>query len=211
MKKSFQTPLNYKNKTGNSTFQWKAGKDPPHSHCYKVIPPICILAFNLFRNLQVVQVHKNWKDALWAIWLGVSKGCSSSLLAWSIQRMLFKPVGLEYPKGALWACWLRVSKGCSSSLMAGRIEWILLFGEMSIYQFRYWHSTLFISRRRRDNPSSIRQLKRILQHKATLMEEEHLHNNLVIPDVQPPIWNPYEVYSRNIPCIFRICLEYITT
>jgi hypothetical protein len=39
---------------------------------------------------------------------------------------------------------------------------------------------------RRDFPSSIRQLKRILQHKATLMEEELLHNNAVIPDAPPP-------------------------
>jgi hypothetical protein len=70
--------------------------------------------------------------------------------------------------------------------MAWSIEWILLFGEISIYQFRYWHITLLISRRRRDNPSSIRQLKRILQHKATLMEEEPLHNNAVIPDAPPP-------------------------
>ena len=36
------------------------------------------------------------KDALGAIWLGVSKGCSSSNMAWSIERMLFEPFGLEY-------------------------------------------------------------------------------------------------------------------
>ncbi len=77
-------------------------------------------------------------------------------------------------------------KGCSSSLLAWSIEWILLFGEISIYQFRFWNSTLLVSRRRWDNPSSIRQLKRILQHKATLMEEELLHNNTVIPDALPP-------------------------
>ncbi len=50
--------------------------------------------------------------------------------------------------------WLGVSKGCSSSLMAWSIKWIILFGEIFIYQFSYWHSTLFVSRRRRDNPSS---------------------------------------------------------
>jgi uncharacterized membrane protein YgcG len=36
------------------------------------------------------------KDALRAIWLGVSKGCSWSLMAWSIERMLLEPYGLEY-------------------------------------------------------------------------------------------------------------------
>ena len=36
------------------------------------------------------------KDALGAIWLGVSKGCSWSHLAWSIERMLLEPYGLEY-------------------------------------------------------------------------------------------------------------------
>ncbi len=70
--------------------------------------------------------------------------------------------------------------------MAWSIEWILLFGEISIYQFRYWHTTLLVSHRRRDNPSSICQLKRILQHKATLMEEELLHNKAVIPNARPP-------------------------
>ncbi len=45
---------------------------------------------------------------------------------------------------------------------------------------------LLVSRRRRDNPSSIRQLKRILQHKSTLLQEELLHKNMVIPDEPPP-------------------------
>jgi hypothetical protein len=71
--------------------------------------------------------------------------------------------------------------------MAWSIKLILLFGEISIDQFRYRHTTLLVSRRRRDNPSSIRQLKRILQHKTTLMEEEQLlHNNAVIPDAPQP-------------------------
>jgi hypothetical protein len=51
------------------------------------------------------------KDALRAIRLGVSKGCSSSLLAWSIEKILFEPFGLEYRKDALQAIWLGVSKG----------------------------------------------------------------------------------------------------
>jgi hypothetical protein len=48
--------------------------DSLFSHIYKVIPPICILAFNLFRNIQIVQIHKNCKDAIQALWLGVSNG-----------------------------------------------------------------------------------------------------------------------------------------
>jgi hypothetical protein len=65
------------------------------------------------------------------------KGCSSSHLAWSIERMLFEPFGLEYRKDALGALWLGVSKGCSWSLMAWSVEWKFLFGEIYIYQFRY--------------------------------------------------------------------------
>jgi hypothetical protein len=34
------------------------------SNIYKIIPPIFILAFNLLRNIQIVQVHKNCKDAI---------------------------------------------------------------------------------------------------------------------------------------------------
>ncbi len=41
------------------------------SNIYKVVPPICILAFNLLRSIQLFKFTK-------------------------IERMLFKPYGLEY-------------------------------------------------------------------------------------------------------------------
>jgi hypothetical protein len=58
-------------------------------------------------------------------------------MAWSIEKMLLEPFGLEYRKDALGAIWLGVSKGCSWSLMAWSVEWKFLFGEIYIYQFRY--------------------------------------------------------------------------
>ncbi len=106
------------------------------SNIYKEIPPICILAFNLLRNIQNVQVHKNWKDALQALWLGVLNG------------------------------YLCLEKYLSISSATDTLP--------------------SLSRAGRDIPSSTRQLKRILQHKATLMEEVLLHNKAVIPDAPPP-------------------------
>jgi hypothetical protein len=72
-----------------------------------------------------------------------------------IEGMLFKPYGLEYRMDTF--VWRNI---------------YLLVPLLTHYP------ALIVSRRRRDNPSSIREQKRILQHKATLMEEELLHNHL---------------------------------
>ncbi len=85
-------------------------------------------------------------------------------------------------------------KGCSSSLLAWSIKWIPLFGEIPISSA----TDLFVLRRRRDIPSSICQLKRILQHKATLMEEELLHNNAVIIGPSEPMQNDQTCFFSNI-------------
>ncbi len=149
---------------------------------------------------------RNWfpKRFLRAICLGAKH--DANRVAWS--RSWLNLSGSELVIGGFNVYTSRTSsgfqklKGCSSRLMAWSIEWNPLFWEISIYQFSYWHITLLVSRRRRDIPSSICHLKRILQYnlKATLMEEELLHNNAVIPDAPPPAPPPQRAGdSSNLP------------
>jgi hypothetical protein len=112
--------------------------DSLFSNIYKVIPPICILTFNLFRNIQIVQVHKNCKDAIQALWRGVSNG----------YFYLEKYLSISSTTDTL-----------ASSSRAGK--------EIIHPQFAS------------EKGSFSTKL-------STLMEEELLHNNAVIPDAPPP-------------------------